>query len=180
MRGAGLSGWALRHHGLPGPACKPQRCVRGTDDARPHRELIGSRQVSSFAPMDIGTMLEPVLAVQAAAPSTEPGSESTMNRRSLFRSAAATGLLGIAATTAHAATKTGADSAPLLTGPQGPMPPLPLLTDHGEMRGEMLYRKLGWTGETVSAIGFVVRISRSLGSTRQLRSAYARQHSIAV
>ena len=31
--------------------------------------------------------------------------------------------------------------------------PLPRLTDPGEMRGEMLYRKLGDTGERVSAIG---------------------------
>jgi len=77
-----------------------------------------------------------------------------MDRRSLFRSAAASGLLGIGATAAHGATETGRNAAPLVTGPQGPMPPLPQLTDHGEMRGEMLYRKLGWTGESVSAIGF--------------------------
>jgi hypothetical protein len=31
--------------------------------------------------------------------------------------------------------------------------PLPRVSDPGEMRGEMLYRKLGNTGETVSAIG---------------------------
>ena len=81
-----------------------------------------------------------------------------MDRRSLFRSAAASSLLGVAATAARGATKTGGTEAPLVAGPQGPMPPLPQLTDHrefrGEMRGEMLYRKLGWTGESVSAIGF--------------------------
>lgn len=31
--------------------------------------------------------------------------------------------------------------------------PLPRVTDPGELKGEMLYRKLGGTGETVSAIG---------------------------
>jgi uncharacterized protein len=31
--------------------------------------------------------------------------------------------------------------------------PLPQLTDPGEMQGEMLYRKLGRTGEKVSAVG---------------------------
>lgn len=32
-------------------------------------------------------------------------------------------------------------------------PKIPRLTNPGELRGEMLYRKLGQTGETVSAIG---------------------------
>jgi uncharacterized protein len=35
------------------------------------------------------------------------------------------------------------------------------VTDPGEMRGEMLYRKLGSTGESVSAIGLGDRISAS-------------------
>ena len=77
-----------------------------------------------------------------------------MDRRSLFRSVAATGLVGVA-NAAGAATKAPvAGSYPLLTDPQGPLPPLPQLGDMGEMRGEMLYRKLGHTGEMVSAIGF--------------------------
>ena len=76
-----------------------------------------------------------------------------MDRRSLFRSAAASGLVGIAGKTALGAEPPRPDGVPV-TGPQGPLPPLPVLTDPGERRGDMLYRRLGRTGESVSAIGF--------------------------
>ena len=64
-----------------------------------------------------------------------------MDRRDLFRSIAAAGL---------AAAAGSAQAAPAEAG----MPPLPSLTDPGERRGDMLYRKLGLTGVGVSAIGF--------------------------
>ncbi|MBV8097474.1 MAG: aldo/keto reductase [Acetobacteraceae bacterium] len=64
-----------------------------------------------------------------------------MERRDLFKSIAATALIGGTA---------GAQAAP----EQGGMPPLPVLTDPGERRGDMLYRKFGATGVSVSAIGF--------------------------
>lgn len=76
-----------------------------------------------------------------------------MDRRSLFRSAVASSLLGVTAAAARGTTGAAHDALPV-TGPDGPLPPLPHVTDPGEMRGEMLYRKLGWTGEMVSAIGF--------------------------
>ena len=76
-----------------------------------------------------------------------------MDRRSLFRSTAASGLVGIAGRMALGAEPPRQDGQPV-TGPQGPLPPLPLLTDPGERRGDMLYRRLGRTGESVSAIGF--------------------------
>jgi len=63
-----------------------------------------------------------------------------VERRDLFKGAAALG--GIAALAA----------APALA--QGSLPPLPKLTDPGERRGDMLYRKLGRISELVSAIGF--------------------------
>ena len=68
-----------------------------------------------------------------------------MERRTLFKGVAATGLAVAAAAQAQAA--------PTLENTAG-LPPLPALTDPGERRGDMLYRKLGRTGETVSAIGF--------------------------
>lgn len=78
-----------------------------------------------------------------------------MDRRTLFRRAAATGLLGAAtgpgALAALGATTTGIDPH---AGPAGPLPPLPRVQHAGELRGEMLYRPLGRTGEMVSAIGF--------------------------
>jgi hypothetical protein len=37
---------------------------------------------------------------------------------------------------------------------------LPRAESAGDLKGEMLYRKLGKTGETVSAIGLAGRISR--------------------
>ena len=67
-----------------------------------------------------------------------------MERRTLLKSLAASGLLAEAARSALAAGPRGDEAAD----------PLPPLTDPGELRGEMLYRRLGLTGETVSAIGF--------------------------
>lgn len=71
-----------------------------------------------------------------------------MDRRSLFRHVAATSLLGVAAPRAADAVEA------TLPSPAGPLPPLPRVRDAGELRGEMLYRPLGQTGESVSAIGF--------------------------
>ena len=62
-----------------------------------------------------------------------------MERRTLFKGALAAGMVPVAAT-----------AAPEISA----LPPLPKLTDVGERRGDMLYRKLGRTGEMVSAIGF--------------------------
>ena len=65
-----------------------------------------------------------------------------MERRTLFKGVVAGGIAATVAKAAQAqATETG-------------LPPLPKLTDPGERRGDMLYRKLGHTGESVSAIGF--------------------------
>ena len=61
-----------------------------------------------------------------------------MDRRSLFKGIAAGGLAGVGSAAAQ-------DMA---------LPPLLSVADPGERRGEMLYRKLGRTGESVSAIGF--------------------------
>ncbi len=66
-----------------------------------------------------------------------------MDRRTLFKGVAAGGLA------------TGLSRAALATTTDGGgLPPLPTLTDPGELRGDMLYRKLGKTGEAISAIGF--------------------------
>jgi len=76
-----------------------------------------------------------------------------MERRTLFKTAAATGLVGpaaLAATPGHGAAHGGQAGHGGQVGAAG----LPRLTDPGELRGEMLYRKLGATGERVSAIGF--------------------------
>ncbi len=67
-----------------------------------------------------------------------------MQRRTLFKTAAATGLATGLATAARAQDQASQD----------PAGPLPALTDPGELRGEMLYRRFGSTGETVSALGF--------------------------
>ena len=67
-----------------------------------------------------------------------------MERRTLLATAAA-GLAGTAI--APAAAQPVADSA------AGSAATLPKLGDAGELRGDMLYRKLGKTGEKVSAIG---------------------------
>ena len=68
-----------------------------------------------------------------------------MERRDLFKVAVAGGL---ATTLARGA------SAQAPSPSEGSLPSLPALTDPGELRDGMLYRKLGRTGETVSAIGF--------------------------
>lgn len=66
-----------------------------------------------------------------------------MERRSLFKTMVAGGLAGTLAPAARADTPDAAS-----------LPSLPKLTDPGERRGDMLYRRLGRTGEMVSAIGF--------------------------
>jgi predicted aldo/keto reductase-like oxidoreductase len=78
-----------------------------------------------------------------------------MERRNLFKSAAAAGLVGAVSEADAASTQQGAPggaagSAVLRQGAAG----LPPLMDPGELHGEMLYRRLGATGRTVSAIGF--------------------------
>ncbi len=65
-----------------------------------------------------------------------------MERRDLFKTIMAGG--AIAALPAIAGAQT----------PAGTPPALPKLTDPGVLRGDMLYRKFGRTGEMVSAIGF--------------------------
>jgi len=73
-----------------------------------------------------------------------------MERRDLFKTMVAGGVAGAvmpAALTRAATSVEASDSTSTL-------PPLPKLTDPGERRGDMLYRKLGRTGETISAIGF--------------------------
>ncbi|HEY0791961.1 MAG TPA: aldo/keto reductase [Chthoniobacterales bacterium] len=67
-----------------------------------------------------------------------------MDRRHFIKAAAA---LGLTSSVVPARTQTAAaPAAPPTNG-------LPRLTDPGELRGEMLYRTLGRTGERVSAIG---------------------------
>ncbi len=81
-----------------------------------------------------------------------------MERRTFIKAtlAGAAGL-GLAHDQASAAAPTLADETLPSTGaPQtaaGAAAALPRVTDAGELRGEMIYRKLGTTGETVSAIG---------------------------
>ncbi len=98
-----------------------------------------------------------------------------MDRCSLFRSAAASGLVGKATLGVEPR-----QDIPLVTGPQIPLPPLPLLTDPGERCGDMLYRRLGRTRESVSAIGFGGSHSPSPASTRRPRSGCVTQRSIAA
>ena len=74
-----------------------------------------------------------------------------MDRRELFKAAAATGALG-AASTWPGASSAFADTPP--ADGSDAVPPLPRVADPGMLRGEMLYRPLGNTGATVSAIGF--------------------------
>jgi|ERR1700677_1685273 len=71
-----------------------------------------------------------------------------MNRRSFVFRTLFSAALGIAVRPALSASKRSGD-------PEEKNNPssLPRVTDPGEMRGEMLYRKLGSTGESVSAIG---------------------------
>lgn len=82
-----------------------------------------------------------------------------MKRRTFLQSTASTGLVAgpaLAATVAQAQSPAAANSTTSVPDGSGSaMDPrlLPPLTDPGEMRGEMLYRSLGSTGEKVSAIG---------------------------
>ena len=77
-----------------------------------------------------------------------------MERRTFIKAVAAAGIAG-------AATPAGADEAAQTTLPTTGRPmsaaqaaaALPKVVDVGELKGEMLYRKLGSTGETVSALG---------------------------
>ncbi len=64
-----------------------------------------------------------------------------MERRKFLQSLAAAGSVVLPATGAAQ------------SGTQSPVLKIPRVSDPGELRGEMLYRKLGQTGETVSAIG---------------------------
>lgn len=79
-----------------------------------------------------------------------------MERRDLFKTAAAMGAAAAGISTAPAARAQGVPSVVPSQDrlPPGSLPPLPKLTDPGEKRNGMLYRKFGSTGETVSAIGF--------------------------
>ena len=70
-----------------------------------------------------------------------------MERRKFLQSVVATGLAGSAAVAQQNATPA------ILPGSITQAPKLPQTTSPGELRGEMLYRPLGRTGETVSAIG---------------------------
>ena len=78
-------------------------------------------------------------------PLHEESRKNSMERRKFLQSLAATGLAAPTVLAQQAATpaiaKTNSGNA------------IPRVTDPGEMRGEMLYRKFGQTGETVSAIG---------------------------
>jgi len=67
-----------------------------------------------------------------------------MDRRHFIKAVAALGLTG---SVVPAMTQTAATPGPL------PAVGLPRITDPGQLRGEMLYRTLGRTGERVSAIG---------------------------
>ncbi len=68
-----------------------------------------------------------------------------MERRNLFTTAAAAGLAVVAGAVGARAQD---------QDPQDHPGALPRLTEPGELRGEMLFRPFGRTGETVSAIGF--------------------------
>jgi aryl-alcohol dehydrogenase-like predicted oxidoreductase len=81
-----------------------------------------------------------------------------VERRNLLKGAlaGAGALAGVAAGNARADAPSGG-KVPLTGPPMAVLPADPadllFVTDPGELRGEMLYRKLGTTGETVSAIG---------------------------
>jgi hypothetical protein len=70
-----------------------------------------------------------------------------MERRNFLKSVVATSLTGSAAMAQQSATPA------IVPGSATQAPKLPQTTSPGELRGEMLYRPLGRTGETVSAIG---------------------------
>ena len=75
-----------------------------------------------------------------------------MERRTFIKAVAASGLTGAAAPAAIAASEPTPTVTAPMTAAQAAAA-LPKVTDIGELRGEMIYRKLGTTGETVSAIG---------------------------
>lgn len=70
-----------------------------------------------------------------------------MERRRFLRTFAASSLAAPAAALAQQA------ATPAIAQGNAAAPAIPRVTDPGELRGEMLYRKFGSTGETVSAIG---------------------------
>ena len=72
---------------------------------------------------------------------------SPLERRRFLQSLAATSLTAPAALAQQSATPAIANTNAAAAGA------IPRVTDAGELRGEMLYRKFGQTGETVSAIG---------------------------
>jgi len=75
-----------------------------------------------------------------------------MERRELFKTVLAGGVAGSVAGVGGARDASAAD-VPFEATLDGSLPALPRLTDPGERRGDMLYRRLGRTGEMVSAIG---------------------------
>ena len=80
-----------------------------------------------------------------------------MERRTFMKAVVASSLAGVAASAEAAEpAKTAAGTLPSTGTPMNAAQAaaaLPKVTGAGELRGEMLYRKLGSTGETVSAIG---------------------------
>ena len=74
-----------------------------------------------------------------------------MERRTFMKAVVASGLTGAAAGSAQAAAEMPTTAEPMTAAQASAM--LPKLTSPGELKGEMLYRPLGKTGETVSAIG---------------------------
>jgi aryl-alcohol dehydrogenase-like predicted oxidoreductase len=75
-----------------------------------------------------------------------------MERRSFLQAAAGAGMIATASARAQAANTRETASEAVTAMPADPADLL-FVTDPGERRGEMLYRKLGATGEMVSAIG---------------------------
>jgi predicted aldo/keto reductase-like oxidoreductase len=73
-----------------------------------------------------------------------------MNRRKFISKTLISAAVGLGGPPALRASEEGSGQEGASGGGNNPLPPL---TDPGEMRGEMLYRKLGRTGESVSAIG---------------------------
>ncbi|HTD13662.1 MAG TPA: aldo/keto reductase [Chthoniobacterales bacterium] len=74
-----------------------------------------------------------------------------MNRRNFVFKTLISAALGVAARPGWSAPKESSDQEP--APDEFHQHPLPRISDAGEMKGGMLYRKLGSTGETVSAIG---------------------------
>lgn len=74
-----------------------------------------------------------------------------MERRTFMKAVVASGLSGAAPVAAGAAEVQPPTPGPMTAAQAAAA--LPKVVDPGELKGEMLYRKLGKTGETVSAIG---------------------------